>query len=84
MFEQVFKKIDDVLWKDAGCTSELDYTEHIDQKTFDLSVKNPDGGEVIAHRSPQEIMAEIAALDAESAAGVAQIKTLLRGDMAHD
>ena len=27
MFEQAFKKIDDVLWKDAGCTSELDYTE---------------------------------------------------------
>ena len=27
MFEHVFKNIDDVLWKDAGCTSELDYTE---------------------------------------------------------
>ena len=27
MFEQAFKNIDDVLWKDAGCTSELDYTE---------------------------------------------------------
>jgi type I restriction enzyme M protein len=27
MFEQVFKKIDDILRKDAGCTSELDYTE---------------------------------------------------------
>jgi type I restriction enzyme M protein len=27
MFEQTFKNIDDVLWKDAGCTSELDYTE---------------------------------------------------------
>ena len=27
MFEQSFKNIDDVLWKDAGCTSELDYTE---------------------------------------------------------
>jgi type I restriction enzyme M protein len=27
MFEQTFKSIDDVLWKDAGCTSELDYTE---------------------------------------------------------
>lgn len=26
MFEQTFKNIDDVLWKDAGCTSELDYT----------------------------------------------------------
>ncbi len=27
MFEQTFKNIDDVLHKDAGCTSELDYTE---------------------------------------------------------
>ena len=27
MFEQAFRNIDDVLWKDAGCTSELDYTE---------------------------------------------------------
>ena len=34
----------------------------IDPKTFDLSVKNPSGGEEIAHRSPEVIMAEIAAL----------------------
>ena len=27
MFEQVFKNIDDVLWKEAGCASELDYAE---------------------------------------------------------
>jgi len=27
MFEQAFKNIDAVLFKDAGCTSELDYTE---------------------------------------------------------
>ncbi|MDO8372016.1 MAG: type I restriction-modification system subunit M N-terminal domain-containing protein, partial [Polaromonas sp.] len=27
MFEQTFKNIDDILHKDAGCTSELDYTE---------------------------------------------------------
>ena len=27
MFEQTFKNIDDVLWKDAGCTSELDDTQ---------------------------------------------------------
>src|SRR5437660_9598061 len=26
-FEQAFKNIDDVLWKEAGCSSELDYTE---------------------------------------------------------
>jgi type I restriction enzyme M protein len=27
MFEQTFKNIDDVLWKEAVCTTELDYTE---------------------------------------------------------
>jgi type I restriction enzyme M protein len=27
MFQQTFKNIDDVLWKEAGCSSELDYTE---------------------------------------------------------
>ncbi|MDX8389368.1 MAG: type I restriction-modification system subunit M N-terminal domain-containing protein, partial [Mariprofundaceae bacterium] len=27
MFEQVFKNIDDIFHKDAGCSSELDYTE---------------------------------------------------------
>lgn len=27
MLEQAFKNIDDVLWKEAGCTTELDYTE---------------------------------------------------------
>jgi type I restriction enzyme M protein len=39
----------------------------IDQTTFDLSVKNPNGGEVVVHRSPQDIMIEIAALDKQSA-----------------
>jgi type I restriction enzyme M protein len=45
--------------------------------TFDLSVKNPNGGEVVAHRSPQDIMDEIAALDAEAAEVLASIRELL-------
>jgi len=49
----------------------------IDQATFDLSVKNPSGGEEIKHRTPQAIMKEIAALDAESAAVLGKIKALL-------
>ncbi len=49
----------------------------IDPTTFDLSVKNPNGGEEIAHRSPQEIMEEIAALDAESAEVLGNIRGLL-------
>jgi hypothetical protein len=27
MFEQTFKNIDDVLWKETGCATELDYAE---------------------------------------------------------
>jgi hypothetical protein len=32
MFEQTFKNIDDILHKDAGCGSELDYVEAVKQK----------------------------------------------------
>jgi len=49
----------------------------IDQTTFDLSVKNPNGGEEIVHRSPKKIMDEIAALDAESAEALENIKALV-------
>jgi len=49
----------------------------IDQTTFDLSVKNPNGGEKVNHRSPKEILDEIAALDAESAEVLANIRGLL-------
>ena len=49
----------------------------IDASTYDLSVKNPNGGEAIAHRSPEDIMDEIGALDAESAEVLANIKALL-------
>jgi len=51
--------------------------EGIDQATFDLSVKNPNGGEDVKHRSPKEIMAEIAALDAESAEVLGKIRELV-------
>ena len=34
MFEQAFKNIDDVLWKEAGCSSELDYTEQTSWMLF--------------------------------------------------
>ena len=50
---------------------------NIDPTTFDLSVKNPNGGEVVNHRSPREILDEIAALDAESAEVLGSIKALL-------
>jgi type I restriction enzyme M protein len=152
MFEQAFKNIDDVLWNEAGCSSELDYTEQtswllflkVDQKLFPClrgfkqrasgpltieykigeifgEIKNKirsgynlreiidhndelrfrsqtekhelshlyeakirnmgnagrNGGEEVAHRSPQEIMDEIAALDAENADVLGKIRGLL-------
>lgn len=49
----------------------------IDTATFDLSVKNPDGGEEVVHRSPVEILDAIVALDAESAKALDRIRTLL-------
>ncbi|MFT5324179.1 MAG: type I restriction enzyme M protein [Planctomycetaceae bacterium] len=49
----------------------------IDATTFDLSVKNPNGGEEVVHRSPQDIMDEIAALDGASAEVLTTIRGLL-------
>jgi len=138
MFEQAFRNIDDVLRKEAGCTTELDYTEqsswllcfekgaptrkvwfyqldpgrnlgktnplndddlaefvklqktfaespkswrvdakNIDKVTFDLSVKNPNGGEEVTHLTPQAILDEIAALDAKGAEALRNIRALL-------
>lgn len=49
----------------------------IDKKTFDLSVKNSNGNDEIIHRSPQEILDEIAALDLGSAKILQGIRGLL-------
>ncbi|MEO8098133.1 MAG: N-6 DNA methylase [Acidobacteriota bacterium] len=49
----------------------------IDLGTFDLSVKNPNGGEEVTHRTPQEILDEIATLDAEGAEMLQGIRGLL-------
>ncbi len=55
MFEQTFKNIDDILHKDAGCGSELDYVEQTSWVLFlkylddqdqanplDFPIKEPD------------------------------------------
>lgn len=49
----------------------------IDQTTWDLSVKNPNGGDEVALRDPSEIIAEIIALDKESEAILENIQELL-------
>lgn len=61
---------------DSANSWSLDITD-IDTSSYDLSVKNPNGGEEIIHRSPNEIMDEIAALDTESAALLATIRGLV-------
>ena len=51
--------------------------EGLDATTFDLSVKNPNGGEEVLLRTPREILDEIAALDAESAYVLATLRDLV-------
>ena len=49
----------------------------LNSATFDLSVKNPNGGAVVAHRLPSDILDEIALLDTETAAVLQTIRGLL-------
>ncbi|MFL5483251.1 MAG: N-6 DNA methylase [Gemmatimonadaceae bacterium] len=49
----------------------------IHTKSFDLSVRNPTRGPEAVHRSPQEIINEIASLDAEGAELLESIKAIL-------
>jgi type I restriction enzyme M protein len=49
----------------------------IDKTTYDLSVKNPNKADETALRDPKDIIAEMAALDAESAEILAGIRRML-------
>lgn len=49
----------------------------LDAETYDLSVRNPNRNDEVQHRSPQDIMAEMARLDAESADIIKKIQELL-------
>jgi type I restriction enzyme M protein len=49
----------------------------IDRTSYDLSVKSPNGAKDVTFRSPQEILDEIAALDAESQKVLANIRRIL-------
>ncbi len=48
MFEQIFKNIDDVLWKEAGCSSELDYTEQTSWMLFLKYLDDLEGSRAIS------------------------------------
>ena len=45
--------------------------------TWDLSVRNPNGNDDVIHRSPEEIIAEIEALEVKNNAALNRIKDLL-------
>ena len=49
----------------------------IDKATYDLSVKNPNKADETALRDPKDIIAEMAALDAESAEILKNIEAML-------
>ena len=49
----------------------------VDEKTFDLSVKNPNKVEEVDDRTPAEILDEIERLDRESAEILAKLRSLL-------
>ena len=49
----------------------------VDEEGYDLSVKNPNAPEEEPLRSPEEILSEIEALDAESAEVLAGIREML-------
>jgi type I restriction enzyme M protein len=51
--------------------------KNIDKVTYDLSVKNPNKADEVELRAPSEIIAEMAALDAESAEILARIGGML-------
>jgi type I restriction enzyme M protein len=64
---------------DSDTSWTVDVTD-IDRTTYDLSVKNPNAPEEPPLREPQEILAEIAALDAESAELLGEVQTLIVSD----
>ena len=55
----------------------MDAEDDWTRSTFDLSGEDPERRQDIAHRSPEEILDEIAALDAESAELLESIRALL-------
>ncbi len=60
--------------------SELSWTvdvSAIDKETWDLSVKNPNGSNEIAYRSPAEIISDIESIDVENHEIIQRIKGLI-------
>ena len=41
-YEQIFKNIDDILWKESGCSNELDYVEQTSEEIYTKQLANCD------------------------------------------
>jgi type I restriction enzyme M protein len=63
-------------FKDSDLSWSVDIS-NVDQKSCELSVKNPNRNDDVIHRSPVEIITEIEALDIENKAILQRIKGLL-------
>ncbi|BEG98933.1 hypothetical protein BSYN_11980 [Bacteroides sedimenti] len=63
MFEQTFKNIDDILYKDSGANSELDY---IGQTSWVLFLRYPDGLEQDKVDSERRWIIDIADIDTKT------------------
>ena len=85
-YENTFKAIDQILWKEQGCGSELDYLEQKSWMLFlkylddacDLSVKNPNKVEVVDERTPNEIAQSIFALGQENQTLINEIMEMVK------
>jgi hypothetical protein len=73
VFENTFKNIDDILHKDAGCSSELDYVE---QSSWVLFLKYIESGVGELEESKLETLLEIKYSDVFNA-----VQTLGKGDV---
>lgn len=62
--------------KDSDLSWSIDVST-VNQDTWDLSVKNPNGSDEVIHRTPAEIIAEIEALEEENQAILQRLKSLL-------
>ena len=63
-------------FKDSDLSWSVDVSK-INQKTWELSVKNPNGNDEVLHRSPAEIISEIEGLDLETQSILQRIKDML-------
>jgi len=63
-------------FKDSDLSWSVDVLT-VNDDTWDLSVRNPNGNDQVIHRSPAEIIAEIETLDIENQAILQRIKSLL-------